>query len=175
MKAQLDEIAPTPADRPTRDTSTVYREGIVAGIIGASTVAIWYLILDTIEGRPFYTPTLLGTAFFKPGAGLTAPGPLPPSLELVVVFTWVHGLVFCVIGGVAAWLLAMAERNPNLGFGIVVFAVIFEFGFLVVTMLFAEVILEKLAWHSILIGNLLAGAAMAAYFWRRHRNLTILP
>jgi hypothetical protein len=175
MEAQEEEFTPTPADRARVNLSSVYREGFVAGIIGAATIAIWFLVVDTIEGRPFHTPTLLGTAFFKPGAGLTSPGPLPPSVEMVLVYTWVHGLVFCAIGGVAAWLLAMSEGNPNLGFGILLLAVVFEFGFLVVAVLFAEVILQRLAWQSILIGNLLAGGTMAAYFWRRHPNLRILP
>jgi hypothetical protein len=175
MRVQVKESAAIPADRSTVDISSVSQEGLVAGIIGAATVAVWFLIVDTVEGRPFYTPTLLGTAFFRPGAGLTSPGPLPPSVEMVLVYTWVHGLVFCAIGGVAAWLLAMSERNPNMGFGILLLAVVFEFGFLVVAVLFAEVILQSLAWQSILMGNLLAGGAMAAYFWRRHRNLRILP
>ncbi len=175
MTVQVEESPATPAVRPAGDMASVYQEGIVAGIIGPATVAVWFLIVDTIEGRPFYTPTLLGAAFFKPGAGLASPGPLSPSFEMVVVYTWVHGLVFCTIGGVAAWLLAMSERNPNMGFGILLLAVVFEFGFLVVAVLFAEVILQSLAWQSILIGNLLAGGAMAAFFWRRHPNLRILP
>ena len=163
------------AESRTSETSRLYLEGIVAGVIGAATVAIWFLILDTIQGRPLYTPTVLGTAFFKQGAGLAAPGHLPVSFETTLVYTWVHGLVFCVIGGVAARLLAAAERNPDLGFGIVLLAVVFAVGFLVVVMLFAEAVLQRLAWQSILIGNGLAAAAMGAYFWRRHPNLTIRP
>jgi hypothetical protein len=35
------------------------REGIITGFIGATAIAIWFLIVDTISGRPFYTPILL--------------------------------------------------------------------------------------------------------------------
>ena len=35
-------------------------EGTDAGIIGGLAVAIWFLILDTIAGHPFQTPSLLG-------------------------------------------------------------------------------------------------------------------
>jgi hypothetical protein len=175
MMVQLDATTAAPADRPGPEISAVYREGIVAGILGAAVVAVWFLILDTIQGRPLYTPTVLATAFFRQGARLSAAGHTPVSLELTLVYTWVHGLAFCVIGGVAARLLAMVERNPKLGFGVLLFGVMFEVGFLVVGMLFAEAILQKLAWQSILIGNVLAVAAMASYFWRRHPNLTILP
>lgn len=175
METQIGVTPVTHAESHTSETSRLYVEGIVAGIIGAATVAVWFLILDTLQGRPLHTPTVLGTAFFKQGAGLAGPGDLPVSLELTLVYTWVHGLVFCFIGGVAARLLAAAERNPDLGFGVLLLAVVFTVGFLVVVVLFAEAVLQRLAWQSILIGNMLAVAAMGAYFWRRHPHLTIRP
>jgi hypothetical protein len=94
---------------------------------------------------------------------------------MVVVYTWVHGLAFCVIGGLASRLLALAERNVNFGFGIVLFFVIFEFGFVAAAFLFAEPILHALTWPAVLMGNLLAAAAMGLYFWRHHLNLSIEP
>jgi hypothetical protein len=36
-------------------------------------------------------------------------------------------------------------------------------------------VLRALAWPAVLLGNLLAAAAMVGYFWRRHPNLTIRP
>jgi len=157
------------------EISRLYLEGIVAGAIGAATIAIWFLILDTVNGRPLYTPTVLGTALFRRGEGLASPESLPISFEMVLLYTWVHGLVFAVIGGVASRLLQLAERNPNLGFGILLLFVVFEFGFLSATTLIEGRILQALAWQAILLGNLLAGAAMAGYFWRRHPNLKIRP
>lgn len=163
---------------PVSDTSEIskqYQEGIVAGALGAATIAIWFLILDTVNGRPLYTPTVLGTALFRGGAGLASPESLPISFEMVLMYTWVHGLVFCFIGGAASRLLALAERNPNLGFGILLLFVVFQCGFIVVAMLFAEPVLHALTWPAILLGNLLAAAAMAGYFWRRHPHLIISP
>ncbi len=155
--------------------STVVAEGMLAGLIGAATIAIWFLILDTINGRPLYTPSVLGTALFRGGAGLEDPQTLPVSFEMVLMFTWVHVLHFLVIGGIAAQLLAIAERNANVGFGIVLLFVVFEFGFVAACMLFAEPVLRALAWPAVLVGNLLAAAAMALTLWRRHPNLIIQP
>jgi len=157
------------------ESSRLYQEGIVAGIIGAATIAIWFLILDAINGRPLYTPTVLGTALFRRGEGLTSPETLPVSLGTTLMYTWVHGLIFCVIGGIASRLLALAEQNLNLGFGILLFFVVFEFGFVGAAFLFAQPVLHALAWPAVLFGNLLAAAAMAGYFWRRHPNLRIRP
>jgi hypothetical protein len=153
----------------------VSQEGLIAGVLGAAVIAVWFLIIDTVAGRPLHTPTILGTAIFRGGAGLASPETVPVSLEMVVLYTWVHALVFCVIGGVAARLLAVAERQPNAGFGILLVFVVFEFGFLVVTLLFAEPVLHALTWPAILGGNLLAALAMGAFFWRRHPSLQIFP
>jgi hypothetical protein len=153
----------------------IYQEGLIAGVLGAAVIAVWFLVLDTISGRPFHTPTILGTAIFRGGEGLASPEVVPVSLEMVVLYTWVHALVFCVIGGIAARLLAVAERQPNAGFGILLAFVVFEFGFLVVTLLFAEPVLQALTWPAILVGNLIAALAMGAYFWRRHPGLRVFP
>jgi hypothetical protein len=96
-------------------------------------------------------------------------------MKLVVFYTWVHGLVFCVVGGLAAKLLSIAERDVNFGFGILLLFVIFEFGFVAAAMVFAEPILRTLAWPAVLVGNLLAATAMAVYFWRHHPKLMIAP
>jgi len=175
MSAQPGGGSPALPRSETSETSKLYLEGIVAGVIGAATIAIWFLILDAINGRPLYTPNVLGTALFRRGEGLTSLETLPISFEMVLMYTWVHGLAFAVIGGVVSRLLALAERNPNLGFGILLLFVVFEFGFLVVATLFEDRILRALSWQAILLGNLLAAVAMAGYFWRRHPNLRISP
>ena len=164
----------TSASQPS-EISRVDVEGISAGILGAATIAIWFFVLDVFNGRPFYTPSILGSALFRRGIGIDELQTLPISVEMVLIYTWVHGLAFCVIGGVASRLLALAERNVNFGFGILLFFVIFEFGFVAAALVFAEPILHALAWPAVLMGNLLAAAAMGLYFWRHHPYLSIKP
>jgi hypothetical protein len=174
MTSQADAATSVTREQPADDTSRVYIEGIVSGLLGASVVALWFLALDTLQGRPLYTPSVLGTALFK-GLAEYGNGPIPVSGEMVIVFTWLHLLVFTLFGGIAAYLLALAETRPNLGFGIVLLFVVFEFGFIAVSMVFAEEVLQALAWPAILVGNLLAAATMGVYFWRRHPHLRIAP
>ncbi len=159
---------------PESRTTALYQEGLVAGLIGAATIAVWFLILDSLSGRPLYTPTVLGTALFRRG-GTTPLSEILPNLEMVLMFTWVHGLVFVAIGGIVARLLALAERQPSVGFGILMLFVFFEFGFIVAAMFFAEPILHALAWPAVLVANILAAAAMGGYFWLRHPNLRVQP
>jgi hypothetical protein len=175
MTAQTGTATPTVSTARATDFSRLSNEGIVAGLIGAGTLAVWFFVLDSIQARPFYTPTVLGTALFGNMSALDSPERLPVSFETALMFTWVHVLTFAILGGIAAYLLALAERDPNYGFGILLFFVVFMFGFLIVAMAFGEGVLHALAWPKILIGNLLAAGAMAAYFRRRHPNLTIWP
>ena len=91
------------------------------------------------------------------------------------MFTWVHGLAFVVIGVIVARLLALAEQQPNAGFGILMLYVLFEFGFIAAAMLFAAPVLQALAWPAILVANLLAATAMGGFFWLRHPNLRVQP
>ncbi len=175
MSVRADSPTSTAAGSQIADSAKVYQEGIVAGALGGGAIAAWFLILDALNGRPLYTPTVLGTALFRGGAGLDAPDTLAISVDMVVAFTWVHLLVFVVLGGIASHLVALAERQPNAGFGVILFLVVLEFGFVAVAMIGAEAVLHALALPAIFVGNLLAAAAMAAYLWRRHPNLTIAP
>ena len=74
-----------------------------------------------------------------------------------------------------ARLFSLAEERPNVGFGIFLFFVVFEFGFVGLALVFAAPILHALSWPAVLLGNLLAATAMALYLWRRHPGITILP
>src|SRR5262249_27451231 len=109
---------------------------------------------------------------FHGGAGIENESAVTPSLELVAGFTWVHYLVFMLIGIGAARLMALAERNPSLGFGIVLFFAVFAFGFLLVSLVFAQGVLQRPA---VVIGNLLAAIGMGVVLWRGHRQLDIQP
>jgi hypothetical protein len=160
---------------PIRDATRLYQEGMIAGLLGALTVAVWFLVLDTLSGRPLHTPTVLGTALFRRGAGLTSPDTLAVSLEMVAMFTWVHVLVFAALGVIAARLLELAEGNPRLGFGVVLLFVFFQFGFTLAAMLLAASVLQALAWPAIFVANLLAATTMALYFRHRHATMQIAP
>jgi hypothetical protein len=157
------------------ETAAIVTDGLLAGLAGGLVIAAFFFAYDAFQGRPFYTPTVLGAAVFHSGAGLESPGTITPTLDVVLPFTWLHLLVFCIIGGVASYLLSIAERNPNYGFGVVLLFALFECGFVFASQMFAESVLDALAWPAVLMGNLLAATAMAAVLWRRHPRLAMLP
>src|SRR5439155_26417059 len=80
---------------PMASNSRYVREGIVAGLIGAAIIAVWFLIYGAARGRPFRTPALLGAATFE---GVRDPALVPTGAHLVVPYTVLHGVVFAMIG-----------------------------------------------------------------------------
>jgi hypothetical protein len=139
----------------------VLREGTIAGLVGAAMVALWFLAIDTIHGEPLRTPTLLGRGLLKLLAG-----PHP-----VVVYTLVHGIAFVLFGIVASALIAGAERAPAFLFALLILFTAFEVFFFGAVMIGARWLLDEVAPWTILVGNLLASAAMLAYFFKGHRAL----
>jgi hypothetical protein len=147
---------------------SVLREGIVAGLIGAVVVAVWFLFFDAARGRPFLTPGLLGAAVFQ---GVTTPVGLKISVANVVGYTLIHGLAFVAFGVVAASLVAVSEREPTLFVAFVILFAAFEVFFFGLVGALGRSMLGALVWWAILIGNLLASVAMLWYFFRAHRAL----
>ena len=140
----------------------VLREGIVAGIIGAAVVAVWFFAIDAIHGEPLHTPKVLGSALL--GAR--------ESPQAVLVYTILHGIAFVVFGIIGALLMAGAERYPMLIFGLVILFTAFEIGFFGGIVIVASWVLDQLAGWTIFVGNILAAGAMLAYYFSSHRTLT---
>jgi hypothetical protein len=144
----------------------VFREGLVAGMLGAAAVAVWFLVVDIAGGVPLRTPALLGAAVLE---GLRDPSGLVITWPLVVKYTLIHGAAFALFGWLTAGLLALADREPRLLYAFVMLFCCFEVFFVALIAILAEWLLEALAWWNILAGNLLAAFAMLAYFFREHR------
>ena len=146
----------------------IVREGFVAGLIGAGAVAIWFLLVDLINGRPFDTPAMLGSALFW---GLRDAADVQIAYATVVGYTMVHVLAFVAVGIIAAALAYEVELFPSTFFIVVVFFAIIEFGFYIVVAVVAQPLLGALAWWNVAIGNGIAAVGMGYYLWRKHPKL----
>jgi len=147
---------------------SVLREGIVAGLIGAAVVAIWFFVFDILRGRPFLTPTLLGSFVFY---GVNTPVGMEPALAPILGYTVLHGLAFVAFGVMAATMMAMSEREPALFVAFVILFAAFEVFFFGVLSVLGQGIQAALVWWSVLVGNLLASVAMLWFLFRAHRAL----
>lgn len=148
----------------------VYLDGAVAGLIGAAIVAVWFLFMDAVTRLPLYTPTVLGEGLFLREQGLTSNAGEQVSLKLTLMYSGVHGLVFMVLGVIAAYLLLLPKRKLHFGITLLALFVVLELGFVSTAFVLAKPVLDELAWPIVLIGNFLAAAGMACYLSLRRGN-----
>ena len=147
----------------------VVREGVIAGLIGATCVAVWFFIIDLVAGHALLTPITLGQAFFS--LFRNAPSAVSP-VDALIGYTIVHYVAFAIAGVVAADVVAWAGREPTVLFGFAILFVAFEVGFYgFVALLQHASSLGALAWPQVMVGNLIASAAMGFFLWRAHPQL----
>jgi hypothetical protein len=146
----------------------IVREGVVAGLLAALTISMWFLVGDLIQGRAFFTPAALGSALFL---GATGIGQVEVTLWTVAGYSLLHFGAFITVGVVASAITGKVQSMPPMVRGVVLLLVIFEafsLGFFAVV---AEFVFGSLAFWSIGAANLLAGIVMASYLWRRHPEI----
>jgi len=146
----------------------IIREGVLAGLIGALVVAIWFLLFDVVRGQPFFTPGSLGSALFL---GIRDISQVQVGVATVLGYSAVHLAAFAVTGIVASAFVVEAEKRPPLILAAVLLFVAFEAFFMGFLALIAEFLLGALAWWTIAVGNLLATVAMGYFLWLRHPKL----
>jgi len=144
----------------------VVREGISAGLIGAMSIAVWFAILDAMQGTLLATPVMLGKSL----GSLVLQGQEPGTAAAFLGYTVFHFAVFIVVGLVLSYVVNAAERVPSaiVGFGMLFVA--FEVGWVGWTMVLAQGFGE-LTWLQVFIANLIASGAMGTYMWRQHPSL----
>jgi uncharacterized membrane protein YphA (DoxX/SURF4 family) len=144
----------------------VFREGVIAGIIGATAIAVWFFVVDMVTGQPLLTPTTLGRAVFSVlGAVPEAESPIVH----VLAYTVFHYAAFIALGILAAAMVRLAGDEPSVLMGFVILFVAFEVGFYAFVAVLSQVTpLGQLAWWQVMVGNLIAAAAMGFYLLRRH-------
>ena len=142
---------------------SIVREGVVAGFLGATAVAVWFFVVDLIAGRPLYTPTILGEGLIS----IFGKSPEAPAVN-VIWYTIFHYAAFTLVGIIAVILVHAGERMPSVLAGSMILFVAIELGFYGLVALLQESVLGNFAWYQILAGNLLAALLMGTYLWRSH-------
>lgn len=144
------------------------RDGVVAGLLGAISVAAWFFLLDVIAGRPFFTPAVLGSAVLQiVGVGFGGRG----LVMHVLIYTVLHVAAFIALGIIAALATnAMElERRPRGIVGFLALFAVLEAAYLVgVGVAAASELFGVYAWWQFGIANLIAALLMGRYIWRSH-------
>jgi hypothetical protein len=145
------------------------REGIFTGLIGAGAVAVWFLVIDAIAGRLFFTPAALGSALFLGARGVAE---VEVSLGVVVGYTLVHIAAFIAVGCLAALVAARAEQETEvILLGAILLFVTFEAFFVGMLAIMSNWLVDTLSIWGIAIANVIAALSMGAYLYVQHPAL----
>ncbi len=143
------------------------REGVVAGVLAATAVAVWFLVLDSVAGRPLATPAMLGAslATLVGVTGLDAPA-------AILGYSLFHYAAFAVAGLIGAQVMHNAEEEPSVLIGFFILFVAFEIGWYGLSAILARAeAFGQLAWYQVFAANLVAAGTIGTYLFRRHPGL----
>jgi hypothetical protein len=157
---------PAARRRPTLAADLVF-DGIYGGLIGASTIALFFLIVDVMNGRALSSPSVMGAALFE---GVIVPSIEPPRLDLVAYYSVVHLATFFVL---SATLGFASRRSALIGkHSLVIVALVFSV--LTATILIADALfmhgaVAALGYGPVLMANATTGVSMAVFIKWAHR------
>jgi hypothetical protein len=143
-------------------------QGMIVGAIGAGTVALWFLLLDAVEGRPFYTPAALGSALLL---SAQSPAGVRMTAGVIAAYTFMHLLAFLAAGVVMVWVARQLERAPGLWLVAFLAVILFEALFIGVVGSLAMWVLGAIGLWAVMVGNVLAVVAMAYRVWATRPEL----
>ena len=144
---------------------TLVEEGVLCGIIGATAVAVFFLLVDSLQAHPLWTPSLLGSVLFL---GLPVEEVDAVSATMVFAYTGVHVLLFLLAGLVLAWMVSQVERNPQFGLFLVLLFLLFQSIVFGLEVTLVPGLVGAIGAGIVVIANLLSAATMFWYLLRRH-------
>ena len=147
---------------------SIVRDGIVAGVLGATAVAVWFLGVDMVYAHAFSTPEALGRGLLR----LFGPPGTEGMMTFVMGYTIFHFAAFIAAGLFVSVIVHWAQTSPTVLAGAMLLFVAFEIGFYGLSAALQESpLLGALGWAQVGTGNLIAALVMGTYMWRTHPEL----
>ena len=127
--------------------------GGVAGFVAATILALWFLLVDGLAGRPFHTPAFLFRVLF--GA---------EQLQLagaqVALYSILHYGAFLAVGLAAAWVVSRLRVSVGILGGAILGFLLFDLLFYGSVWFTGVDVVGYLGWAEVLAGNVLAGIGL---------------
>ncbi|CAN5219399.1 hypothetical protein BH09GEM1_BH09GEM1_14830 [soil metagenome] len=147
---------------------SIVRDGIVAGVLGATAVAVWFLGVDMVYAHALRTPEALGRGLLR----LFGPAGDEGPMTFIIAYTIFHFAAFIAAGLLVSVIVYWARSSPTVLAGAMMLFVAFEIGFYGLSAALQESpFLGALGWAQVGTGNLVAALVMGTYMWRTHPEL----
>jgi hypothetical protein len=135
------------------------RHGAIGGILAATAIVAFFLIVDLAQGQLFQTPKLLASVLLDRDIATLGGGAL-------ALYTVLHYAVFASAGVAVVWLLRAVSAPASVLVGLVIGFFLFDLLFYSGVTLTGVNVVEMLGWPSFLAGNLLGGVTLMLYLSR---------
>ena len=147
-------------------TTEILSEGLIAGTIGYVCTTIFFMLASALAGQsPFHLAALLGGALFY---GLHDASQVVVWPGVVLAYNGVHLLVFLVLGMIAAWFAALAERGPEFWYIAITLYILVLFHVYGIVQILSESFRASIPVWVSFGGTFVASIAMAGYLlWAR--------
>lgn len=142
-------------------------EAVRFGLIGATAIWLWLLVVDVIAGAPLHTSGVLGRELL----GIIWPTLHTSLLAGVLAFTLVHYALWLLLGKLVVRTIAADARSPGILLGATVILILLQLLFVGITQIFNETVLRRHAWPALFGGNVIGFLVAGAYLVRRHPEL----
>jgi hypothetical protein len=146
----------------------IVASGLLTGTIGAAAIALWFLVIDALSGRPFFTPAALGSAILL---GAQSPADVHLTAGIVGAYTFIHLLAFFAVGIGVQWVARQLERFPAFWLIALLAVIVLDVLFVGVVGSLALWVLGAVGLWAVVMGNLLSVAAMGYWVWRERPEL----
>ncbi|HEX9283910.1 MAG TPA: hypothetical protein VF882_08975 [Gemmatimonadales bacterium] len=146
-----------------RSMHELIADGVVGGVLAGLVVALWFLVVDSVAGRPLHTPAVLASVLARQEIAA-------PTFRLVVAYTVVHFGVFALLGIAMAAALGALQAPPRLLLGVIFGLVAQELVFYAGLVLSGASRVAVVPWPHVVAANVLSGFALMAYLRYAERD-----
>jgi hypothetical protein len=155
------------ASHTSGGTAQFLYEAFYGGAIGGSAIALLFLLLDSLGGRPLFTPSAIGTALFT---GTTPDAAAEIRLDMVAYYSAVHFAAFLLLGGVVSKMCRWTglSRSSPTSVSALVF-VLLTAAFFGGAWSVMPGIVSTIGIVRVLVANAATAVAMATFFYLEHR------
>lgn len=159
---------PTPFGPAMLKQYPIIADGLMTGTVGAAAIALWFLVIDALAGRPLFTPAALGSVILL---GAQSSNDVHLAVGIVVAHTCIHLLAFFGVGVAIEWGARQLERFPSFWLVALIAVIVLDVLFVGVVGSLALWVLGAVGLWSVVIGNLIAVSAMGYRVWRERPEL----
>jgi hypothetical protein len=169
LASEVDDSIVRDRQANNRSTGAIASEGVLAGVVAASAVAVVFLLVDLVAGEAFRTPQQLGTMLLQlVGA---SPDASTDGTTALALYTLFHFVAFIAAGVLVSSIVQVTMKQPV---AVLLFAILF-FAFEVAFTGFVTFVgvqsTTAITPVQVALGNIVASIAMALFFRARHPRL----